>query len=52
MDTLLLLEEHGVNAIIADPAKKCMTIFGRYWEEPGGKIQWIAEGHPDRGWMA
>jgi hypothetical protein len=49
IDTLQLLEEHGVNAIIADPAKKCMSVFGRYWKERGGKIQWIAEGHPDRG---
>ncbi|MGA2034154.1 MAG: hypothetical protein ABSG68_18070 [Thermoguttaceae bacterium] len=47
MDTLQLLEEHGVNTIIADPAKKCMDIFGRYWKQRGGKIQWIAEGHPD-----
>jgi hypothetical protein len=49
MDTLQLLEANGVNAIIADPAKKCMDIFGRYWKERGGKIQWIAEGHPDLG---
>lgn len=49
MDTLQLLEEQGVNAIIADPAKKCMTVFGRYWKERGGKMQWIAEGHPDVG---
>ena len=48
IDTLQLLEEHGVNAIIADPAKKCMSVFGRYWKERGGKIQWIAEGHPNR----
>jgi hypothetical protein len=47
MDTLQLLEEHGVNAIIADPVKKPKEIFLRYWKERGGKIQWIAEGHPD-----
>ncbi len=46
MDTLQTLEEHGVNGIIADPAKKPMEVFGRYWKERGGKIQWIAEGHP------
>lgn len=46
MDTLQLLEEHGVNAIIADPRKKPMDIFGRYWKERGGKMHWIAEGHP------
>lgn len=47
MDTLQLLEEHGVNTIIADPAKKPKDVFARYWKERGGKIQWIAEGHPD-----
>jgi hypothetical protein len=47
LDTLQLLEEHGVNAIIADPIKKPKEIFARYWKERGGKIQWIAEGHPD-----
>ncbi len=46
IDTLQLLEEHGVNTILADPRKKPMTIFERYWKERGGKIQWIAEGHP------
>jgi hypothetical protein len=47
LDTLQTLEENGINAIIADPAKKPMEVFGRYWKERGGKIQWIAEGHPD-----
>jgi hypothetical protein len=47
IDTLQLLEEHGVNAIIADPRKKPMDVFARYWKERGGKMQWIAEGHPD-----
>ncbi|MBI4328137.1 MAG: hypothetical protein HY674_23145 [Chloroflexi bacterium] len=46
MDTLQALEEHGVNTIIADPRKKPMDIFARYWKERGGKMQWIAEGHP------
>jgi len=47
MDTLQLLEENGVNTIIADPAKKPKEVFARYWKERGGKMQWIAEGHPD-----
>ncbi len=46
MDTLQLLEEHGVNSIIADPRKNVMDVFARYWKERGGKIQWFAEGHP------
>lgn len=47
LDTLELLERNGVNAIIADPRKNVMDVLGRYWKERGGKIQWIAEGHPD-----
>ena len=46
MDTLALLERHGVNTIICDPAEKTFRIFGKYWKERGGKMQWIAEGHP------
>jgi hypothetical protein len=45
IETLALLEESGVNTIIADPRKKPMDIFKKYWSQ-GGKIQWIAEGHP------
>jgi len=46
MDTLELLEERGVNTIIADPSERPYRIFPKYWNERGGKIQWIAEGHP------
>ena len=47
MDTLELLEECGVNTIIADPSERPYRIFPKYWNERGGKIQWIAEGHPE-----
>jgi len=46
MDTLELLEKHGVNTIICDPSEKTFRILGKYWKGRGGKIQWIAEGHP------
>jgi len=46
MDTLELLEQRGVNAIICDPREKPMNIFKKYWSERGGKMMWIAEGHP------
>lgn len=46
LDTLELLEQQGVNTIIADPRKNVKEVFARYWKERGGKIQWIAEGHP------
>jgi len=45
LETLALLEENGVNTIIADPRKKPMDVFKAHWKR-GGKIQWIAEGHP------
>ena len=45
IETLTALEENGVNTIIADPREKPMNIFKKYWNQ-GGKIQWIAEGHP------
>jgi hypothetical protein len=47
MDTLELLEENGVNTIVADPSERPYRIFPEYWKQRGGKIQWIAEGHPD-----
>lgn len=46
LDTLELMESCGINAIIADPRKNVMDVFARYWRERGGKMQWIAEGHP------
>ena len=46
LDTLQILEESGVNTIITDPRDKPMKVIKRYWKERGGKIQWIAEGHP------
>ena len=45
LETLGVLEEQGVNTIIADPRKKPMSVFAEHWKR-GGKIQWIAEGHP------
>ena len=47
LDTLELMESFGVNAIVADPRKNVMEVFARYWKERGGRMQWIAEGHPD-----
>jgi hypothetical protein len=46
LDTLQALEERGVNTLIADPAKNVKGVLARYWKERGGKMQWIAEGHP------
>ncbi len=46
LDTLQLCEENGVNTIIADPRDKPIRVFNKYWNQRGGKIQWISEGHP------
>jgi hypothetical protein len=45
METWELCEERGINAVLADPREKPMGILKEYWER-GGKIKWIAEGHP------
>ncbi|HEV58831.1 MAG TPA: hypothetical protein ENN87_15280 [Phycisphaerales bacterium] len=48
LETLALCEAHGINTIIADPRDKPMEIFKKHWDR-GGRIQWIAEGHPTPG---
>ena len=45
MDTWEIAEESGVNTMSAWPSKKMLTVFKRYREERGGKIQWL--GHTD-----
>jgi len=46
METWEICEENGINTVLADPREKPMRILNRYWKERGGRIQWIAEGHP------
>ena len=43
MQTLEIAEENGVNAIISGEA----DYLTRYWKERGGKMQWIAQVHPN-----
>jgi hypothetical protein len=43
METLELCEEMGINTAILRHDDHCKRILGRYWEERGGKIQWIAQ---------
>jgi hypothetical protein len=51
MDTLELLEQHGVNTLISDPSERPFRILAKYWKQRGGNIRWIAEGHPaDEDW--
>jgi hypothetical protein len=42
MKTLEICEENGVNAIITSSS----AYLAKYWKERGGKIQWIAQVHP------
>ena len=42
METLEICEENGVNAIITSSS----GYLAKYWKERGGKIQWIAQVHP------
>lgn len=46
-ETLELAEENGINAILTNPVSD--RVINRYWNERGGKIQWISDcaGGPD-----
>lgn len=44
LKTLQLCEDYGVNTILTNPVSG--DIINRYWNEKGGKIQWISEVHP------
>ncbi len=44
LETLSLCEQYGVNTILTNPVSG--NIINRYWNEKGGKIQWISEVHP------
>jgi len=46
LDTFSLCEAQGINTFLSDPRERPMTIINKYWKERGGKMQWIAEGHP------
>jgi len=46
MDTWQLCEENGVNATLTDHSERSLRFISKYRKERGGKIQWIAEGHP------
>ncbi|HCO95234.1 MAG TPA: hypothetical protein DIU00_15000 [Phycisphaerales bacterium] len=42
METLEKCEEEGINAIITASS----TYLNKFWDQRGGKIQWIAQTHP------
>lgn len=41
MDTFELAEENGVNTVLTNPVSD--KVINRYWDERGGKIQWISD---------
>jgi len=43
METLEICEELGINTAILRLDDHCKRILSRYWNERGGKIQWIAQ---------
>lgn len=43
METLEICEELGINTAILRLDDHCKRILNRYWNERGGKIQWIAQ---------
>ena len=42
LQTLQMYEENGINTILSGSPR----LLDRYWNERGGKIQWIAQTHP------
>lgn len=42
LQTLQIYEENGINTILAGGVR----VLNKYWNERGGKIQWIAQTHP------
>jgi hypothetical protein len=41
IETLQICEENGINTIITNPPSA--PLLNKYWDERGGKIQWIAQ---------
>jgi hypothetical protein len=42
-ETLQICEENGINTAILRLDDHCLRILNRYWNDRGGKIQWIAQ---------
>ena len=47
MDTLELCEEQGINTYLINPTESTRNILKKYWNNRGGKIQWIVDSRPD-----
>ena len=47
MDTLELCEEQGINTYLINPTESTRNMLKKYWNNRGGKIQWIVDSRPD-----
>lgn len=47
MNTLELCEEQGINTYLINPTERTRNTLKRYWNERGGKIQWIVDSRPE-----
>lgn len=50
LETWALCAEHGINTVLSDPFEKPVRLMKRYRQEKGGKLQWISEVHPPKGY--
>lgn len=48
METLQICEETGINTAILRLDDHCQRILDKYWNDRGGKIQWLAQIKPRR----
>ncbi|UCG28524.1 MAG: hypothetical protein JSV24_03965, partial [Bacteroidales bacterium] len=46
-DTLQLCEEHGINTYLINPTQSTRDMLKKYWNDRGGKIQWIVDSRPE-----
>lgn len=46
METFEICEEAGINTAVLRLDDHCIRIINKYWNERGGKIQWIAQVYP------
>jgi hypothetical protein len=48
METLEICEETGINTAILRLDNHCIGLLKKYWNERGGRIQWIAQVKPEK----
>jgi len=46
METFRICEENGINSAVLRLDNHCIRILNKYWNQTGGKLQWIAQVSP------